>query len=162
MANQIIDRKIETFLDGIIFQARKSFTVGNGLEAPVLLLKNPIANSQKIRSLIIQATTKEATTFIIRPYGNPTITTDGTVVNIKSNLLKTSPPNSVMSLFHSPSISNNGVQGKQLIISDKRPTDILDLSRSLIVFPGKDILITAEHTALTSQNVELFMDWIEI
>lgn len=151
----------QQYNNGKIFNVTRSANVAAGAEVPFLLLRNPSGSACALRNALLEINHSAVTTFTINAYIGPTITNNGTGLTIRSHLVKASPPSSLINAYGSPTISNNGTFGKGKVTIS--PGGLLDLTRSLILYPNRDLLFTAQHTtAVVAQGLNLFFEWIEV
>ena len=145
---------------------KKAFTITTDLvsvptntEYPILLLKNPTTAEQRIMITHFKFGTDSSNVrSLVRVYFNPTITADGTSVDIANTYVETNQKASDMQAFSQPTISDNG----SVLNLDISPSDSPSkgLNRLYFVEPGNEILITIENS---SPNAKTFADiyWIE-
>jgi len=151
---------------GFAFQSTAEINIASsGIETPIFLLRNPAGSGRrlyldKLRALFL--TTTSAGDIMTRVYVNPTVTIPGTIETIVSRYLRTSPTAPVATAFSSPTIGLNGtrfdilrVGGTNIPLDDFREYDL-----SVILDPGRDILITGNASA-NNRILGIVIDWVE-
>jgi len=127
-------------------------------EFPLLLLKNPSGSG---RSLLLThfnfAVDSSVTRSCFRVYGAPTITSDGTSVTIRSNLIGGS--GSVAQAYKNPTISANGGLLSTILL----PTNHLSNGQNRIISvpAGQNFLITVKND-ITNVSVFSHLYWVEL
>lgn len=93
-----------------LFTAPLQITPGILTESPILLVRNPAANTLDVflEKLTMTITSTNAPTIVFRLYLNPTITTNGTTITPRNKFHKASPVAATALVTSSPTISVNG------------------------------------------------------
>lgn len=153
-----LEAKLQTLIDGNLWQraviagtgfvaTTNNITVANANETVFMLIKNP-SNSGKtarLHRLTIGSDQNQANKMAFyRIYRDPTITNNGTALNI--NNLKKGAGVSALTAFRMPSVSDNGmllaVGNAGAVIQG---TEQMDLGN--LILAGENILITVDATA---------------
>lgn len=162
--NKAIWIATQQYYNGRIFNVTRSANVAAAQEVPFLLIRNPTGTASALRNAVLEINHAAVTTFTINAYIGPNITNNGTALTIRSHLVNANPTTSLMNAYGAPTIGGgvgNGTFGKGKV--SIAPGNILDLTRSLILYPNKDLLFTAQHnTAVAAQGLNLFFEWVEV
>jgi len=153
-----LEAKLQTLIEGNVWQravlagtgfvaTTNNITVANANETVFMLIKNP-SNSGKtarLHRLTIGSDQNQANKMAFyRIYRDPTITNNGTALNI--NNLKKGSGSSALTAFRIPSVSDNGML---LVVGNAgaviQGTDHMDLGN--LISSGENILITVDATA---------------
>lgn len=145
---------------GDMFSVNILLSVGSS-EGDFALFRNPSGSLKDvyIYKLILDVVTK-ARQCIWKIYAAPTITTVGTTVTPLSRLFKGTPPSSGMNVYSAPTISARGTRVAVFSSGQDSNSLINMLDFSLIVGPGKDILLTTQATN-SNTDVASTMIWSE-
>lgn len=133
--------------------------VSNGVETPILLIKNPAGNvnpmlisRRKLAALIA------AHSAIFKAYSNPTVTSTGTQITATPNTrVNSSAPSPTGQVFSSPSVSANGTLIDQDISANQAQVSTDD---PIVVDPGATVLITA-NVSNANDTVAAVIGWSE-
>jgi len=134
----------------------------SNVETPAALFRNPAGSGKDfIIARLLLDTVSKVQSSTMRIYAMPTILTVGSAIVCGSRRLKGTPPASAALAYSLPTVSANGLKALVLSTGYSNPTLIDDVSRTVLVGPGYDLLMTVQATA----NNSLFSvtaAWLEI
>lgn len=148
--------------DGQGFNVTTGTLTSGTSETDILLLRNPVASGKHVRVKDFIPSILEAGSnvrSIIRVYGGPTITLEGTALTI--NKKRTSQTDtSIATVFSLPTISARGSFVNEFTI-DNSTIPLRDSQLSAWVEEGEDVLITFENTS-NNTDISIFTQWAEV
>ena len=143
-----------------------AYTVTTGLnqisgttETAYLYLKNPSGSAKSIMITHFKFGTDSASCrSLLRIYGNPTVSANGTSLTIANTKIMSSTPSSSMEAYRSPTVTANGGVLNLDISPANSPSK--GLNRWYFVEPGNSLLVTVDNS---QANADSFADiyWIE-
>ena len=139
-------------LDDFSFTVSTQFiTVSGTTETPILLLKNPSANTVRFLISHFVAGTDSATARTIwRAYKNCTTSDDGTALPIENANFADDAEASKMEAFKLPTVTDNGSFMNMKIFPNNGPSG--GVSRWYRVPPGKNCLVTIENSIANAKS----------
>lgn len=146
-------------LKGNTYRATSDYvTISSGVETPLILLRNTSATTK-----IVLANTrfgfKTETSFSeARLYLNPTVTADGTSIDVK-NLLASGAASSVAESFKEPTTSDFG----DLVFINRQSTDgrSKGVDKILCLDEGAECLVTIKVDGVGDKEVHAGFYWLE-
>ena len=154
-------------LAGETFSVVRDITPSSASESPFFLLKNPVTSAidlnilSAVCSAISRINSPTGVQTVVRIYGDPTITSSGTVRTINKQKLG-SPLVSVMEAFDDPVVSFKGtLLDVWAISSHGEATEDDHIDYSLIATPGHNFLVTIEGTVNGPSEIAIAIEWSE-
>lgn len=140
-------------------------TIAGQAETDLLLIRNAVSSGKRasILGANIGYSDKVSVSGEVRTYENPTITAEGTSLSIFPARIGGSPPASVLTAFHSPTISAKTAQIGVIQISggtNSAGSKVVPINGSIILDEGGDVLLSIEN-GQNNQTVILTLSWIE-
>jgi len=129
-------------------------------EHAYMLLRNP--GSSELKCMVTHLSSGVDSTSVRSTIGicaNPTVTADGTVINIQNTHIKTSPESSQMECFLNPTVSDFGTKMTTKLTQENSGSG--GLNRFFLLDPGNSVLICIENDIA---NCDTFAEllWLEI
>jgi len=120
----------------------------NGTESPAVFIKNPSGSGKTLVLKLLSATCEDATngSGIIRMYGDPTTSVNGTAQTISSTSVGGGAAASAMTAFSGPTVSANGT----ILFSISTGSGNVTTPGDMPVFFDGIIRVAANHTLLVT------------
>lgn len=140
-------------------------SIAGQAEEDLLLIRNAVSSGKRasILGATIGYSDKTSVSGEVRTYENPTITANGTTLTIFPARIGGSPPASVLTAFHSPTITLKDKQIGVVQVSggtNSAGSKVIPINGSIILDEGGDVLLTIQN-GQNGQTVILAISWIE-
>jgi hypothetical protein len=154
-------------INGESFSIAYDVTPASAAETPFLLLTNPVSSTinlnilSVVTSAISRITSPTGVQTVVRIYGDPVITSNGTVQLINKQKLGSVIP-TLMFAFNNPVVSSKGNLLDVWAVSshgEATEDDVIDYS--LIALPGHSFLVTVEGTVNGPSEIAVVIEWSE-
>jgi hypothetical protein len=136
----------------------------SGTETNLILITNPNGNSKTIYldDIIVNLRNTVGSEVFIKLYASPTVTANGTALNISPWAIGASQPASSIRAYSSPTTSARGTQMFEFFLSASTGSQSFqyDFDLTIVLAPNSSILISGQADG-TNRSTTTTLNWIE-